>query len=472
MLFDLIPFSLLVTVFTIAVIFVGVLTAVAYLTLLERKVSAWVQDRVGPNRTGFDFGQPWLKFLRGFFGLGQPLADGVKFLLKEDVVPGYVDRVFYYLAPMIAVGTALLALAVVSVGDTPVPPVLQTLSANSSSADSPRRVFPATKSELAAMNSTTNLSDVRAGYAQYNNLSTIKFAIAPNVDIGFLFVFAIGGLAVYGIVLGGWSSNNKYSLLGSLRSSAQVISYEIPMGLSVLGVLVMVGSLNLERVVDWQARHGWLIAYQPLAFVLFLTAIFAECNRLPFDLPECEQELVGGYHTEYSSMKFALFFLGEYTHMITTSFLTAALFMGGWHLPWLNDWLSPSMIGNFDLSYLFALLIKLAVFVAKMFVVIALFMLVRWTILRFKFDQLMALAWKGLMPLGLMSLLGVVISRQFIPPGMGQWGFQCAFGLVSLVIVGVVSLLLPTEAPKTVLSISRGRSHSATSAPELASRAS
>ena len=466
MLFDLIPFSLLVTLVTIGVIFGAVLTAVGYSTLLERKVSAWVQDRVGPNRTGFDLGQPWLGFLKGFFGLGQPLADGVKFLLKEDVIPGHVDRVFYFLAPMIAVGTALLALAVVSVGDTPVPPVLT----SSGEGTTVRRVFPATKSELAEMAKTTNLAEVREGNKTYHNLSTIKFAIAPNVDIGFLFVFAVGGLAVYGIVLGGWSSNNKYSLLGSLRSSAQVISYEIPMGLSVLGVLLMVGSLNLERIVDWQSRHGWLIAFQPLAFLLFLTAIFAECNRLPFDLPECEQELVGGYHTEYSSMKFALFFLGEYTHMITTSFLTAAIFLGGWNIPVLTDGLKPFPTETLDISYLMALVIKLAVFSGKMFAVIGLFMIVRWTILRFKFDQLMALAWKGMMPLGLMSLIGVAVSRQFFEPGAVQWLFQLACSLVSLLVVGVVSLVLPREPQRASLHLVRGRAPSASSAPELSVR--
>lgn len=468
MLFEIIPLGLLVTLVTIGVVFGFVLTAVGYSTLLERKVSAWVQDRVGPNRTGFDLGQPWLKFLRGFLGLGQPLADGVKFLLKEDVVPGHVDRVFYFLAPMIAVGTALMALAVISVGDTPVAP---TLATNPGPGGLARRVFPATRTELAEMAKTTNIAEARQGAKAYENLSTIKFAIAPNVDIGFLFVFAVGGLAVYGIVLGGWSSNNKYSLLGSLRSSAQVISYEIPMGLSVLGVLVMVGSLNLERIVDWQARNGWLVAYQPLACVLFLTAIFAECNRLPFDLPECEQELVGGYHTEYSSMKFALFFLGEYTHMITTSFLTAGLFLGGWNLPFITDGLKAAPTGTPDFAYWAALVVKAAVFCGKMAAVIGLFMLVRWTILRFKFDQLMGLAWKGLMPLGLLSLVGVAVSRQFLEPGPGQWAFQAGWSIASLLVVGMTGLALPREPQRLQLHLLRGRAPSASSAPEMSARA-
>lgn len=468
MLFDLIPFSFLVTIVTIGIVFGAVLTAVGYSTLLERKVSAWVQDRVGPNRTGFDLGQPWLSFLKGFFGLGQPLADGVKFLLKEDVIPGHVDRVFYFLAPMVAVGTALLALAVVSFGDTPVTPVLHSSTDGGLKA---QRFFPATKTELAAMKNGTNIQEVRDGAKSYESLTTFKFAIAPNVDIGFLFVFAVGGLAVYGIVLGGWSSNNKYSLLGSLRSSAQVISYEIPMGLSVLGVLVMVGSLNLERIVDWQVRHGWLVAYQPLACLLFLISIFAECNRLPFDLPECEQELVGGYHTEYSSMKFALFFLGEYTHMITTSFLMAALFLGGWSLPFATDFLKAAPEGFPDLAYLISCAVKAAVFCGKMGFIIGLFMLVRWTILRFKFNQLMSLAWKAMMPLGVLSLVGVAASRQFIEPDSARLIFQLFWSFGSLLLVGVASLMLPGEPQRVPVNLLRGRAPSASSSPELSAKA-
>ena len=211
--------------------------------------------------------------------------------------------------------------------------------------------------------------------------SRIQFVLAPHVDIGFLFVFAIGSLGVYGVILGGWSSNNKYSLLGSLRSSAQLISYEIPLGLSVLGVVLVTGSLNLERIIQHQVDHGWNVLFQPLAMVLFATSIFAECNRLPFDLPESEQELVGGYHTEYSSMKFALFLFGEYTHMITTSFLMMTVFFGAWHLPFITD---PN-----DFS-IFGIALKFAVAAGKTIGFIIFYMLIRWTILRFRFDQLQA----------------------------------------------------------------------------------
>lgn len=445
---------LLVTLITIAVILGGVLGGVAYLTLLERKVSAWVQDRYGPNRVGFDFGQSWLWFLRKFWGLGQPMADGVKFLLKEDVIPGHVDKVFYLLAPMVAMGTALFAMAVVSVGDTPALPAL-TASRHISGPESEKvqaLVFPARKEDLSGLekSGSNDLGKFLDASREYGK--TWKFAISPGIDIGFLLIFAVGSLAVYGIVLGGWSSNNKYSLLGSLRSSAQMISYEIPMGLSVMGVLILVGSLNLERIVDWQARNGWLGIYQPTALLLFLTAIFAECNRLPFDLPECEQELVGGYHTEYSAMKFAMFFLGEYTHMITTSFLTVALFLGGWHLPFLESILGQQTI--------LALLAKVGIFAGKVGVVIMLFMLIRWTILRFKFNQLMNLAWKGMMPLGVLSLVGAMVVGEY---RLSPW-LLLPWSLLILVAVTAAGSLAPFEDPKVRLRLGQGRAPSATAA--------
>jgi NADH-quinone oxidoreductase subunit H len=221
-------------------------------------------------------------------------------------------------------------------------------------------------------------------------------------------VFAVGSLAVYGIVLGGWSSNSKYSFMGSLRSSAQLISYEIPLGMSVLGVMMVSGSLNLERIVDYQARHGWNVLFQPLAALLFATAVFAESNRLPFDLPEAEQELVGGYHTEYSAMKFALFFLGEYTHMLTTSFLVVVVFFGGWQLPWLA---TPKTTGVGDI------ILKVVSIAVKMGLFIVFYMLIRWTIPRFRFDQLMGLAWKVMMPLALINIVGVLVIKQYEPLG-------------------------------------------------------
>jgi NADH-quinone oxidoreductase subunit H len=338
--------ELLVTLLTIAVAVGAVLTTVAYLILLERKLSAWMQDRRGPNRVG-----P--------FGIFQPLADGLKFLLKEDIIPAHVDKTLFLLAPTISLFTTLLAFAVVPFG-------------------------PAAE-----------------------QLPWLRFIIAPNVDVGIVFIFAVTSLAVYGVILGGWASNNKYSALGSLRASAQVISYEIPLGMSVLGVALLSGTLNLERIVQVQAEGGllgWNVWTQPLAWLIFFTSALAESNRLPFDLSECEQELVGGYHTEYSSMKFALFFLGEYTHVITTSFLTAILFFGGWHFP---------LIATPESAYTGAWLVKVLVLLAKVFSVIVLIMLIRWTIPRFRFDQLMNLTWKALIPLSLANMLAVMTVRQF-----------------------------------------------------------
>ncbi|MFL5328095.1 MAG: NADH-quinone oxidoreductase subunit NuoH [Gemmataceae bacterium] len=369
-------FSLLLTVITIALVMFVVLTVVAYLVMAERWLSAWMQDRIGPNRVG-----P--------FGMLQPLADGIKMFLKEDIIPDHVDRLFYVLAPGIAVTTALLAIAVVPFGATVPPPLPQP--------------------DVATYQQT--LETYRA------QVATSRAVIAPGVDIGILFAFAVTSLAVYGIILGGWSSNNKYSMLGSLRSSAQLISYEIPLGLSVLGVMLFSGSLNLETIIDDQVRHGWNILYQPLAFLLFLTGVFAECNRLPFDLPECESELVGGYHTEYSSMKFGLFFLAEYTHMITTSLMLSVLFLGGWSFPGLDHFTGWT-----------GWAIKLGVVLAKLFFFIMVYMVVRWTILRFRFDQLMHLAWKVMIPLATLNVLAAMIVREF--HGSRWWMLAASIALI------------------------------------------
>jgi NADH-quinone oxidoreductase subunit H len=397
-------FVLWLSILTMAVVMGVVLGGFAYLTLLERKVSAWVQDRKGPNRVG-----P--------LGLFQPLADGVKFLLKEEVVPKNVDKLFYLMGPSIATATALLALAVVPFGKTE---------------PAPERPWPQTVAEEKAEDAKR---DFAAEKKQYDD--TYQYVIAPGVDIGIVFVFAVGSLNVYSIILGGWSSANKYSLLGGLRASAQVISYEIPLGMSILGVAVIVGSLNLESIIAYQVQHTWLIFYQPLALLLFITSVFAECNRLPFDLPECEQELVAGYHTEYSGMKFALFMIGEYTHMITTSFLVVILFFGGWQvLPFLGDVGGSGVAGT---------VVKLAVLCGKMFLFICFYMMVRWTLPRFRFDQLMGLAWKVLLPLALVNLVAVLVVKHLMEtlgaPGL-VW-LLLPVSLATLVGAGYATLVMP-----------------------------
>jgi NADH-quinone oxidoreductase subunit H len=363
--------EVLITLVTIGVALGAILTACAYLILLERKLSAWMQDRVGPNRVG-----P--------FGLLQPLADGLKFLLKEEVIPSHVNKALFIIAPTISLFTTMLAFAVVPFGPVNDP----------------------------------------------QTPSWLRFIIAPNVDIGIVFIFAITSLAVYGVILGGWASNNKYSALGSLRASAQVVSYEIPLGMSVVGIAILAGTLNLEKIVATQAAGGfgnWFVWTQPLAALIFFTAALAESNRLPFDLSECEQELVGGFHTEYSALKFAMFFLGEYTHVITTSFLTVILFFGGWQFPW---------IATPESAYTGAWLVKLLVLLSKVSLVISFIMVIRWTIPRFRFDQLMGLAWKVLIPLSLANMVAVMTVRQF---NLNPWwltatsaGLFAAAGMISV----------------------------------------
>jgi NADH-quinone oxidoreductase subunit H len=402
------------SILTMLIVMNGVLGLCAYLILIERKVAAYAQDRLGPNRVG-----PW--------GLLQPIADGVKFLLKEDIIPDHVDRVFFLLAPVVAVATSLFALVVVPFGPT---------------GSAPQRPWPETVAQQAAQDQADR-SAPAGGESFADRLQryreTYQFVIAPHLDVGFLLLFAVGSLAVYGVILGGWSSNSKYSFLGAMRSSAQIISYEIPMGLSVLGVVLLAGSLNLERIIDRQVHdHGWYVFSQPLAFVVFLTAIFAECNRLPFDLPEAEQELVGGYHTEYSSMKFALFFLGEYAHMIVTSYLLVALFLGGWELPWIagpNAWLAWRVI----------------VFFLKMFAIILFSMFIRWTIPRFRFDQLMGLTWKVFIPLALLNVLGVMVVEQWLHDQPWRLWLLSLWSLLLLGAAGALGLRRPRESRQSLV---------------------
>jgi NADH-quinone oxidoreductase subunit H len=341
--------ELIIILFKILIV-VGVSQGtVAYLILVERKIAAWAQDRVGPNRAG-----P--------FGLIQPLADGAKMILKEDVIPKYVSKPLYILAPLIAIIAAMIGFAVVPFG--PVGPGSPSLFG-----------FP------------------------------IEFQIAPSVDIGILYVFAVGSLGVYGVILAGWSSNNKYSFLGGLRSSAQLISYEIPLGMSILGMVMVAKSMDLNTIVNWQERNVWGIIAQPVGFLLFLVSGFAETNRLPFDLPESEQELVGGFHTEYSAMKFGMFFLGEYLHVITVSYLTVVLFLGGWDIPFVT---------SADQSGWLWALIKAGVMLAKVGFMIIFIMWVRWTLPRFRYDTLMDLAWKRFIPIAIANFLLTALFLQIL----------------------------------------------------------
>jgi NADH-quinone oxidoreductase subunit H len=337
----------------IVILVLGLLHGAMYLVLLERRMAAWIQDRRGPNRVGIPLTRIRL------FGLGQPLADGVKLLLKEDYTPSHVDRRLFTLAPIVVMTAAVAIYAVIPFGSV-LPPLGE-------------------------------------------GGEPIKLVVAPGVDVGVLYVFAVSAIAVYGVLIGGWASNNKYSFLGGLRSSAQLIAYELPLGLGLLGVVLATGTLRLDQIILQQAETGaWFAAVQPLGFAVFVVAAFAEAARLPFDLPEAEQELVGGYHTEYSGMRLVLFLTGEFIHMITASFLIVILFLGGWHL-----W-GVTGSGEEAVGWGVALL-RIFVLFAKVMLLILFFMLVRWSWPRFRFDQLMALAWKVMLPLGLVNLVAVAV---------------------------------------------------------------
>src|SRR6195256_5488837 len=329
----------------VGIVFLVILPMVSYAVYAERKVSALIQDRLGPNRVGPA-------------GLFQPIADAMKFLLKEDFTPAQVNKFYYWLAPCLAMVPAITTIAVVPFGST---------------------------------------------------LLGVPMVIA-DINVGILYVFAIASLGVYGIVLAGWASNSKYPFLGGVRSSSQMISYELSLALAVIPVFLLVGNLRLTNVVRYQIDHGWLIAPfigdwmnaakwalaipMIISFAVFLVAIFAETNRLPFDLPEAEQELAGGYHTEYSSMKFALFFLGEYAAMISGSAIVVTLFLGGWHFPGIPDGSSGSVFG----------LINILVFFTKVAALIFFMMWVRWTLPRFRWDQLMRLGWLFFFEIALVNI--------------------------------------------------------------------
>jgi NADH-quinone oxidoreductase subunit H len=331
---------------------------ISYMILLERKTAAWIQDRVGPNRTGPK-------------GLLQPIADGVKFILKEEFIPHNADKFLFLLAPVAILTPAMCGFAVIPWGGI--------------------------------------LNKGSSVLGLWNFPANFPFMVS-NVSAGVLIVVAMAGLATYGVVLGGWASGSKYSFLGGLRAAAQMLSYEVPMSLAIMTVLLYVGTLNLETMVEYQAHYWfgiipkWNIFMHPVAALIFTVAIFAEANRTPFDLAECESELVGGYHTEYSSMKFALFFLAEYASMITGSAVMIALFLGGWHLPWIDKLIyhgaDQPAAGNWV-----DVLIKFTVFWGKVVVFLFFYMWVRWTLPRFRFDQLMHLAWRGMIPVSLAALM-------------------------------------------------------------------
>ena len=367
------------------VVFATIQGAVAYCILLERKICAWVQDRVGPNRVG-----P--------LGLFQPLADGVKLFLKEDYNPKIVDFWLFLLAPCFIVIPAFIGWAIVPWGGV---------------------------WEIAGF--TFGPLTVEAGSA---------FVGVANISVGVVYVLAVAGVGVYGVVLGGWASNNKYSFLGALRATAQMISYEIPLGVAILIVLLMSGSLRPDAIIASQTEGGfsgmWFIVAQPIVAVIYFASILAESNRAPFDLAEAEQEIVGGYHTEYAAMKWALFFFAEYAHMITNSAIFVVLFLGGWHLfPFVPQGAEGGLL---------AVLFKMSIFAGKVALLIVAMMVVRWTLPRFRYDQLMNLAWRQLIPLSGVLLVGTAFLLYL---GLTEWWWMLGLNIVVIALIYALQPMLP-----------------------------
>ncbi len=355
-------FFVVSSIVKILVVFTVVMVGVALLTLAERRICAWIQDRLGPNRVGPE-------------GLLQPAADGLKNLLKEETLPGQADRLLFVLAPALAFVPALLAIAVVPFG-APLP---------------------------------TPWGDVPL--------------VVADLPVGFLYILAIGSLGVYGVVLAGWSSNNKYALLGGLRASAQMISYEIALGMSTVAVLLLAGNVTLSDVIarQQQSLFTWNVFPLGLAYFIFTVAAFAETNRLPFDLPEAEGELIAGYHTEYSAMKFSMFYIAEYANMVTASALMATLFFGGWDIPFTHwDDAPPWTVAK--------TLATLGVFALKVCCFLFLYIWVRWTLPRFRYDQLMALGWKVMLPLALVYIALLATAIWVLHDRLG-WTYDSRFAL-------------------------------------------
>ncbi len=325
----------------------------AYLVYAERKLCAYIQDRIGPNRVG-----P--------LGLLQPLADGLKFIVKEDFAPKGVDWALFTLAPCAIIVPALIGWAVIPWGGW------------------------------------IEIPDFSMLWGAINVTGGTVLVAAANVDIGIVFLLAVASLSVYGVTLGGWASFNKYSMLGGLRATAGMISYEIPMGLAILAVVLLIGNIRTDGLIETQAEHGWMIVYQPLAALLFFVCIMAEGNRAPFDNAEAEQELVGGYHTEYSSMRFALFFLAEYAHLTTASAFFALLFLGGYHVPFIG-WTSPEAMG------IGPVLLKTGVLLGKAIGAVIFMIILRWTLPRIRWDQVMKLCWNSLIPMGILIVIGTAV---------------------------------------------------------------
>ena len=367
--------QVIVSLIVIVVVLHMCLGAAAYLILLERKVCAWAQDRIGPSRVG-----P--------LGLLQPLADGLKLFFKEEFMPQGVDRVLFMIAPALTVIPAMIGFVVIPWG----------------------------------------------GYLEFGDGHQVAI-MGADINIGVVYLVAAASLGVYGVGLGGWASNNKYSFLGGLRATAQMISYEIPMGLALLCVVLTAGTLLPQQIVGQQLAGQWYLIQQPIVAIIFYICLLAEAGRAPFDLAEAEQELIGGWHTEYSSMKWALFFMGEYIHLVVGSAFFVTLFLGGWSLNPITGWDLPQSGG------ILLILLQFGIVLGKVFILVFLTMMVRWTLPRFRFDQLMKLAWEGLIPLSLLLLL---MTSVFVYLGWLPWLWAGSLGCMGL--LWLILPLMPGQA--------------------------
>ncbi len=356
-------------IIVIAIFAISMLMAL-YETYAERVIAAFIQDRVGPDRAG-----P--------FGLLQPLADGGKLFFKEDFIPTKADKWLFILGPAVAMSTALLSSAVIPFGDT--------------------IIVAGQKIDVQGM----------------------------DVNIGILWIFGIVSLGVYGILIGGWASNNKFALYGAIRAASQTISYELAMGISLLAIILMSGSLSVKSIVLGQHGIDWNIFYQPMGFLLFLTCSLAECNRTPFDLPESENELVAGYHTEYGSMKMGLYLFSEYVNMFISSAVLASLYLGGFNYPGM-DFVYSKLVGSFDevTGHNIATAIGTLTLFLKIFFFIFLFMWIRWTLPRFRYDQLMNVAWKWMMPVAIVNLIITAAAELSGKPLLYNWVGLAIFGAI------------------------------------------
>jgi NADH-quinone oxidoreductase subunit H len=400
----------------------AVLGLVAYGVYLERKICSYIQDRIGPNRVGLDFGLPFLSFLKGMLALGQPLADGLKFFVKEDFTPKNVDRVLFSIAPVFALVPALIGFLIMPWGGA---------------FDIPAAADLWIFQFLFGLPLIGGMFDFMFGHLQAQSV----IVSGANVHVGIIYLLAVASIGVYGVTLGGWASNNKYSMLGGLRATAQMISYEIPLGLALLCALLIAGSFIPNEIIEYQAKHGWLMFSLPLPALLFYICGLAEANRAPFDNAEAEQELVGGFHTEYSSMRFALFFMAEYAHLVTACAFFALLFMGGYHLPMVGL-TSPEATG------ILAVFAKIGVFAFKVVLMVCFAILVRWTIPRLRYDQVMMLGWQAMIPAG---MLMIVVTSIMVYFGATSFVPMFAANVGMVVIIMIARLVLAKSFGRSTL---------------------